>query len=97
MRIYPKRIKGSGKNREKEKTAARDPKHRWNTRQSGSRRQNMKQKELLQRIWEFGIDMDAPALSKIEGQSRYVTDYELLAIAESLNVSVGWLLGRDAR
>lgn len=59
--------------------------------------QNMKQKELLQRIWEFGIDMGAPALSKIEGQSRYVTDYELLAIAESLNVSVGWLLGRDTR
>lgn len=56
----------------------------------------MKQKELLQRIWEFGIDMDAPALSKIEGQSRYVTDYELSALADILNVSVDWLLGRTS-
>lgn len=59
--------------------------------------QNMKQKELLQRIWESGINMDAPALSKIEGQVRCVTDYELLAIAESLHVSVSWLLGRDTQ
>ena len=59
--------------------------------------QNMKQKDLLQRIWESGINMDAPALSKIEGQARCVTDYELLAIAESLHVSVSWLLGRDTQ
>lgn len=78
-------------NREKERTAARNPKHRWGTRQKAREDQNMKQKELLQRIWEFGIDMDAPALSKIEGQSRYVTDYELSALADILNVSVDWL------
>ena len=34
-------------------------------------------------------------LSKLEGQIRYVTDFELAALANILNVSVDWLLGRD--
>ena len=55
----------------------------------------MKQKDLLAQLQIRGIDLNASGLSKIEGQLRGVTDYELKAIAESLNVSVNWLLGID--
>lgn len=55
----------------------------------------MKQKDLLAQLQIRGIDLNASGLSKLEGQLRGVTDYELKAIAESLNVSVNWLLGID--
>ena len=38
------------------------------------------------------IDINASALSKLEGQLRTVTDIELLAFAEILDVDVFWLL-----
>ena len=53
----------------------------------------MKQKDLLALLQIRGIDLNASGLSKLEGQLRGVTDYELKAIAESLNVSLEWLLG----
>lgn len=53
----------------------------------------MKQKDLLAQLQIRGIDLNASDLSKLEGQLRGVTDYELKAIAESLNVSLEWLLG----
>jgi transcriptional regulator with XRE-family HTH domain len=56
--------------------------------------QSMKQKELLTKLQVNGVDMNASALSKLEGQVRYVTDRELDALANILNVSVDWLLGR---
>jgi len=59
--------------------------------------QNMRQNELLARLQTAGIDMSAPALSLLEGQKRPVTDMELAALADILNVSVDWLLGRSQR
>ncbi len=56
--------------------------------------QGMKQKELLAQLQVNGVDMNASGLSKLEGQIRYVTDFELAALANILNVSVDWLLGR---
>ena len=53
----------------------------------------MKQKDLLAQLQIRGIDLNASGLSKLEGQLREVADYELKAIAESLNVSLEWLLG----
>lgn len=53
----------------------------------------MKQKDLLAQLQVRGIDLNASGLSKLEGQLRGVTDYELKAIAEALDVSVNWLLG----
>lgn len=53
----------------------------------------MKQKDLLAQLQIRGIDLNASGLSKLEGQLRVVADYELKAIAESLNVSLEWLLG----
>lgn len=53
----------------------------------------MKQKDLLAQLQIRGIDLNASGLSKLEGQLRGVADYELKAIAESLDVSINWLLG----
>ena len=57
--------------------------------------QGMKQVELLAKLQLAGIDMSVPALSLLEGQKRLVTDIELYALADILNVSVNWLLGRE--
>lgn len=57
--------------------------------------QDMKQVELLAKLQLTGVDMSVPALSLLEGQKRPVTDIELNALADILNVSVDWLLGRE--
>ena len=57
--------------------------------------QGMKQVELLAKLQLAGIDMSVPSLSLLEGQKRPVTDIELNALADILNVSVNWLLGRE--
>jgi hypothetical protein len=54
---------------------------------------NMKQKDLLTQLQIKGIDLNASGLSKLEGQLRYVTDFELKALSEVLGVSVNYLLG----
>ena len=56
--------------------------------------QGMKQVELLAKLQLAGVDMSVPALSLLEGQKRPVSDIELNALADILNVSVDWLLGR---
>ncbi|MBO5934405.1 MAG: XRE family transcriptional regulator [Clostridia bacterium] len=53
----------------------------------------MKQKDLLTQLQVRGVDLNASGLSKIEGQIRSINDYELVALAEVLGVSVNWLLG----
>ena len=53
------------------------------------RNRGMKQKELLAQLQVRGVDINA---SKLEGQLRTVTDIELLAFAEILDVDVFWLL-----
>ena len=55
---------------------------------------NMKQAELLAKLQLAGIEISSPALSLLEGQKRPVSDIELNAIADILDVSVDWLLGR---
>ena len=60
--------------------------------ESARKEQGMKQKELLAQLQVRGVDLNASALSKLEGQLRIVTDVELLAFAEILDVDVMWLL-----
>ena len=43
------------------------------------------------------MDINASALSKLEGQLRTVTDIELLAFAEILDVDVFWLLTGESQ
>lgn len=54
----------------------------------------MKQIDLLTKLQLAGIDISSPALSLLEGQKRPVSDIEINALADILNVSVDWLLGR---
>ena len=56
---------------------------------------NMKQKDLLTQLQIKGIDLNASGLSKLEGQLRYVTDFEIKALSEVLDLSVTELLGID--
>ena len=60
--------------------------------ETARRSRGMKQKELLAQLQVRGVDINASALSKLEGQLRIVTDMELLAVAEILGVDVMWLL-----
>ena len=55
----------------------------------------MKQVELLAKLQLAGVDISIPALSLLEGQIRMVSDIELSALADILNVSVDWLLGKE--
>ena len=57
----------------------------------------MKQKDLLTQLQIRGIDLNASALSKLEGQLRSVLDFELIAISDVLGVSVNWLLGIEEK
>ncbi len=52
----------------------------------------MKQKDLLTQLQIRGVDLNASGLSKLEGQIRSVSDYEIVALSEVLNVDVSWLL-----
>ena len=56
------------------------------------RSKGMKQKELLAQLQVRGVDINASALSKLEGQLRIITDIELLAFAEILDADLLWLL-----
>lgn len=60
--------------------------------EAARRSRGMKQKELLAQLQVRGVDINASALSKLEGQLRIVTDIELLAFSEILDVDVLWLL-----
>ncbi len=53
----------------------------------------MKQKDLLTQLQVRGVDLNASGLSKLEGQIRSINDFELIALADVLGVSVNWLLG----
>lgn len=55
---------------------------------------NLKQKELLEELQKHGVELNASGLSKLEGQLRFVTDAELVALSDVLGVSIDWLVGR---
>lgn len=55
----------------------------------------MNQKTLLARLQTRGIELGQSGLSELEGQNRKVSDKELLALAESLEVGVEVLLRRE--
>ena len=53
------------------------------------------QTDLIARLAVRGIELDKTTISKIEAKTRPVTDIELVAIADSLGVSILWLLGLE--
>ena len=55
----------------------------------------IKQKELVAMLQSRGMDICETSMSRLEGQTRQVQDYELLVIADALGVSVEWLLSDE--
>lgn len=55
------------------------------------------QEDLSGRLARKGIQITQTSLSKLENQARSVLDYELVAIADCLKVSLDWLCGRDPK
>ena len=48
----------------------------------------IKQKDLISRLQTEGLDINPSSYSKLEGQTRQVTDLELIKIAKVLGVTV---------
>ena len=55
----------------------------------------MSQEDLAGRLAAKGILVDRSAVSRIESQERYVMDYEAVALADALKVSVAWLFAHE--
>jgi len=53
------------------------------------------QEDLSGRLAARGIQITQTGISKLEKRQRYVLDYEALAIAKALRVSVSWLYGES--
>ena len=47
------------------------------------------------RLARQGIAVEQTGIFRIENETRYVMDYEAVAIARALRVSVAWLLGEE--
>lgn len=57
------------------------------------RRAKLTQEELAAKLQLAGVTIERDSISRIEIGTRFVADYELLAIANCLNITVTWLLG----
>ena len=53
------------------------------------------QSDLAAKMQIRGIIIERDSISRIEIGTRFVADYELMTLAELLNVSVNWLLEID--
>ena len=53
------------------------------------------QSDLCKLIQLAGIPMERDSISRMESGYRFVADYEILTIADILDVCVLWLLGRE--
>ena len=51
------------------------------------------QEDLAARLAVRGIYIDRSALSRMESQTRFIRDYEIIAISDALRVSVASLFG----
>lgn len=56
-------------------------------------RANLSQTDLAARLQVEGITIEQNSVSRIEIGTRFVADYELMALSKILKVSVNWLLG----
>ncbi|MBE6082903.1 MULTISPECIES: helix-turn-helix domain-containing protein [Tissierellales] len=56
---------------------------------------NMTQKELSIKLETLAVYIDRASISKLEHQKRIITDIELMALSQILNVSTNYLLGLE--
>jgi len=53
------------------------------------------QDDLAGRLARLGVQINQAAISRIENRTRIVMDFEALALARVLKVSVSWLYGEQ--
>jgi transcriptional regulator with XRE-family HTH domain len=53
------------------------------------------QEDLAGRLAARGVSVDQTAVSRIENNDRYLMDYEIIAIAKALKVSISFLFGES--
>lgn len=56
---------------------------------------NLKQKELVAMLQSRGMDICETSMSRLEGQIRLVQDFEVVILADTLNVTTEYLLRED--
>ena len=56
------------------------------------RQQNLSQRDLAHKLQLAGYDMDKNVITRIETNKRYVTDIELRALSQVLDVSYAYLV-----
>lgn len=61
-----------------------------------SSRPQLTQEDLSKRLSKLGVSIDRAGIAKIETGIRGVLDFELVALAKALDVSVIWLLDQKA-
>ena len=52
----------------------------------------IKQKDFLAKLQTLGMDISATSLSRLEGQQRLVQDYEVVILAQALDIPLEELL-----
>ena len=55
----------------------------------------IKQKELVAMLQSKGMDICETSMSRLEGQTRLVQDFEIVILAETLGVTTEWLLSGE--
>ncbi len=55
----------------------------------------LRQEDLAARIQLKGVNMERDSISRIEIETRFVSDFELKPFTKVLGVPVNWLLGID--
>ena len=56
------------------------------------KRDRLSQRDLVNRLQLMGIDMDKNVITRIETRKRFVTDFEVKALAQVFQVSYEFLL-----
>ena len=59
------------------------------------RKLSLSQEQLAARLQILGVIIERDSVSRIELGTRFVTDYELLALSKILGTSIASLLGSD--
>ena len=59
------------------------------------RRLKLTQIDLAAQLQVLGVIIERDSLSRIEIGTRFVTDYEIVALSKCLRVSILWLLGEE--
>ena len=58
-------------------------------------RARLSQSDLCRRLQLAGVIVERDVISRIENGGRFVADFEVVVIADVLEVSVDWLLGKE--